>query len=1837
MKLLSKKSALFLAAVLVLSTLAVVLFRYMMIPNIRLDGKEILSSEIVTIEEPQEAVITSDKIVPQPLYVIFSQPAKALNWREDNPKFSTDVIRPVIRGKWHWDNDFRLRFTPETDWVPGTKYKVSLPAEMFNPQVKIKDRHFSFSAPEFKARKVSEAFYEDPRNLKNKAATASFRFSYPLEIKDLKDKITVRTVDGQIYDFEYKLTDQNTMLHIVSEPLQIKNEENIVKITVADVKNAYNQKKIAEPLTATVKIPSSSSFFKINSISSSVVRNENDNDNPEQILFVNFNTAVEADNLAKNLELYFAPEYCYRLTENLSPAKSNFRALPNVKKIEFNRVPSDSDELKTHMYRYDINRRHGCLLVHLSKNLQSVEGFVLGKDIVETVSLSPYPVEAKMALDGAVLSLKGSKEIAFVTRGADELKATIARIDSSNLNHLVTQTGGDFSDPYFRTYRFTEDNISEIFTKTLKLNARHPAQPNYSSLDLSEYFQDRKGVFLIKIIANTKDKAFSSEESRLIVMTDLGIVVKDNLDRTHDVFISDVTAGKPVAGALVEVLGKNGLTVLSAETNAQGKAELADFSGFKNDKEAVVYKVSKGQDVSFLPISQSDRRLNLSRFDVGGEYTAQKPDALKAYIFSDRGIYRPGESGHLGFIVRQNDLNVPQKMPFVAEIRNPSGDVIASKNLQADSVGLMTYEFKLNRTAATGIYQVYLYAKDDKQQKNYISDMSFKVEEFLPDTLRIKAKWQDAATKGWQTAKKLQADVSLYNLYGNPAAGHKLKAAYTLIPTSFYFKEYDGYVFRDPLRHPTKTPQRYQDELTVTQTNAAGKGEITVDLSQFEQGTYLLQLDIDGLDAGSGRGVSTSLRSLVSPNSYLVGWKTDGKLGYLKKNSAHKVKFIAIDHQLAQIARDGLSISVAKRRYVSSLVEMPNGTYRYQMVPKEELISKEPLQIPAEGFEHTLKTNEPGEFILSIQDPNGQLLARLEYNVSGAANLNHAVDKDAGLGLKLNRSEYNHGDEIEMQITAPYKGYGLITIERDSVYAYKWFEAPTTSVAEHIKLPDTVEGNAYVNVAFFRDINSREIYMPSLSYAAAPFAINKAGREIKINLDVPQKVKPGNDLVVSYQTSVPSEIIVYGVNQGILQVAGYTLPKPLQEFMKKKALRVITSQIMDLIMPDIRILRMLAASGGDDSYAAEALAKNLNPFSRKTDQPVVFWSGILPADENGGTYRYTVPETFNGEIKVMAVAVSDQRFGSCEKSVLSRGDFALTPSGPLNVSPGDEFIIGLGLAHLSEDADENVNVRVTLDAGDGFMVMGEPAQTLKLNKNAEAQLKFRLKALNNLGAKELMFTAENLDNPAQKSRMPYSVSLRPSHPYGSYITMGSARSSYKLSGIEKLYPEFRVQQLSASASPLVLASGLLKYLDKFEHFCTEQSVSKIFPAVEVFFKSDKLLDGVDVYALFDDVTARLRERQALNGGFRSWGTILSDIDAYDSVYATHFLLLAKEHNFNVSENMLKRALSYCEEQAFKTPRDSDDFIPAYAAYVLTLNGKITTNYLLNLEENYKKADPENWREKLGASFMAASYKLLQNDPKARTLSGHYQSRGLLAEDAMNVYLNATYFAKDFKTLRKQEIEALLKPLARGDFTTDSAAWSILALNAFNTAQVDQGIRFSEGTANETPFPTVAFTPQSQNLTVSSDAPFYYVVTQQGFRMEENVAPTAEGLEISKAFFDKNGQEVTAAKLGDELTVKVTYRGLRKDLIHDVALVDLLPGCFEVVANSLQTDPGTDSSDIREDRVVVYVTADNLTQSFSYKVKLIAEGRFIVPPVYGSALYLPLVRANTASGKIEVRD
>ncbi len=912
--------------------------------------------------------------------------------------------------------------------------------------------------------------------------------------------------------------------------------------------------------------------------------------------------------------------------------------------------------------------------------------------------------------------------------------------------------------------------------------------------------------------------------------------------------------------------------------------------------------------------------------------------------------------------------------------------------------------------------------------------------------------------------------------------------------------------------------------------------------------------------------------------------------------------------------------------------------------------------------------------------------------MAGKANVTRSLDRNAELQLSLSKPGYAPGDDIAISIRAPYAGSGLITIERDKVYAHAWFKADTTSSVQHITLPADFEGNGYVNVQFVRDPDSDDVFMSPLSYGVAAFTVDRERRTQPLSLDVPKVSRPGSDIPLTIRTQGKARVIAFAVDEGILQVARYRVGDPLDTFFAKKMLQVDTAQILDLILPEFSRLTGMDAPGGD---AGGDLAKNLNPFKRKSEKPAVWWSGPVEVDGER-TLHFTLPDYFNGRVRIVAVAVTPQRIGLAETSALLRGDFVLTPTVPTHVAPGDEFELPIGVANtIDGGGDAAIPVKVGMTVPPSLSVVGDPAATLQLASGREGTARLRLRAGKHLGAAAVTLVAQS---GKYKATRRIELSIRPATPMRQALEVGSTTKPHDFTQLRKMYDQRATRRLAASASPFVAVDGLAAYLRDYPHLCTEQIVSAAVPdLIDASHPEFALLprSSRDKPAKGDAGTAAidtLRTRQNSDGGFGTW-LATPEVDPFVSAYAALYLVEARERGQRVPQDTLDAANRWLRSLA--ADRSMTGLwqlrARAMAVYLLVRQGSNAGNLLAGLRQQLQRDYPKTWQDDdATALLVASSYHLLQQDVPARTLATaaldhanaavnprlgdgrpdtfeHYYDAGI--EQAWTVYLLHKHFPGLGKRLSSRAIDRLLQPLRDNSYNTLSSALTLLALEAYGDANAaakppmlqafgaDKRMRpigTIEGMLRRASF---AATDTRLRVTPAADTTAWYSLTQSGFDRVPVPAVQDQGLEVLRDYLDDNGKPVASVALGQEVTVRLRVRALGAKARGDIAIIDLLPGGFETVMQTPAQDSADDESEgdggsepaaptlalpgstfvpdhvePREDRVLLYGTVYGDVREYRYRIRAGNIGTFAVPPIRADAMYVRSVYAQGRSGE-----
>jgi len=1753
------------------------------------------------------ATRVQDNEKPHALILEFSRSAAPL--KMVGKTVTTGVeLSPKIDGTWRWANDRQLEFRPKADWPVGEELTIRLAKkDLVAPQIRLATFKVTTHTAPFTADVQSSEFNQDPTDPTLKKVVVTFAFSHPVDTalfeKSLTLKLEPSHKEDAPKDYAFKVTYDKwkTQAFVHSTPVAIPQRDATMRVTLASgVKAARGGPGTKEKAEATVAVPGLFNFLKIQSARVIVVDNEKME--PEHVLVVETTAGVSEGEIRKHLKATLLPKFAdddekkaNRWHRWYSADQIGDEQVKEGTPIQLVAIPAEREVATIHSFRMKGEARRW-VHVEVKKGLTAYGGYLLGESWTGTAEVPVFPRQVKLLGEGSLVALSGERRVTAFLRDVPAVRFEIGRVLPEQAHHLFGQASGSFGHPSFY-YGLNEDNLVERFSEIRPINAARPGQPMYEALDLGKYLSDagggKRGVFLLKVESWDPNGRYpmGERDQRLILATDLGIVAKESADGTHDVFVASILSGDPVAGARVQVLGKNGMPVFSETTDSAGHVKFPSFRDLERERTATLYVATRGKDASYLPINKSDRNLNFSRFDVGGlSDGAVEAKGLSAYLFSDRGLYRPGEEIRVGMIVRAKDWREKVSgAPLQVSVTDPRGLVVRKERIKLGAAGFEELRHTTPDVAPTGTYTISLHVVKDGEASALLGSTTVRVREFVPDRMKIAVRLSSENPEGWVSPDKLKGRVTLANLFGTPAADRKVRAQLTLTPGMPSFSKYRDYRFFDPKR----AKDTFTDALADSVTGADGTAELDLKLERFAAATYRLTLLAEGYEADGGRSVSAEAQAVVSPLPFVVGYKADGDLNYLPKGSSHEVSLIAVDPTGKKTAVKDLKQVLVELKHVSVLVRQDNGTYKYESKEREVTVSEKALGIEAGGTKVALPTGKPGRFALFVRGAtSNETLQQIDYTVAGVGNLDRSLEKNAELEIALKKRDVEAGEAIEMNIKAPYTGAGLITIERERVYAWKWFKTSTTSAVESIPLPEGFEGDGYVSVAFVRDAGSDEVFMSPLSYGVVPFSVSRAKRNAKVSITTPDLAKPGEPFKMRVSTDRPSKIVVFAVDEGILRVADYKQPDPLAYFFQKRALQVRTAQILDLILPEFARFQAALQPGGDDEGAA-AIGANLNPFKRKAQKPVAYWSGVIDAGPKEKELVYDVPDYWNGTLRVMAVAVAPDAVGTFDKKSIVRGDFVISPNAPLVLAPGDEVEVPVTIANNVSGSGAAAEVDVALKVDRGVEIVGPSTIKVKAAELREGTGSFTLRATKALGSASLKFTASM---NGKSAHLTTDVSVRPAVPYTVTFQAGHLKDGeVKVPVPRKLYSEYRTLQAGISHLPLGLTHGLVGYLEKFPHGCTEQVTSQAVPAIVL--APEKGTPGKSEFG-FDGATSRdavarwvalLRTRQNEDGAFGQWAAN-PHVDKLSTVYATHALLEAKERGYPIPADMLKAALGSL--QAIASDEGSsiaETRVSAYATYVLTRSGMVTTRYAAALQKHLEANHKKTWRTDLAAAYLGATLVLLKQDRAGKAMLAepklgadasveyaYYYDP--LARDAQLLYLWARHAPELASALPQAQLNALVEPIFKGAYNTFSSAYTILALQAYGRAAqqstegalgiaqvvgggAKQGIELPAGL-----LPTVAFSDQASQLVFSASGAFggYWLVSQRGFDLEVPEKAIAQKIEVFREYTDAQGKAVAQVALGDEIQVHVKVRSLGKGWIPNVAIVDLLPGGFEVV-------------------------------------------------------------------------
>lgn len=1750
------------------------------------------------------------------------------------------TLSPPVKGRWEWRNPESMVFVPEngSSLRPGTLYTVdfsNLPIPGF---VKLPAKSAQTSSKPLSALLEGANFWLDPAAKPVHRLEIRLEFNYPAQDPVFELKLPSGAKAGKP-ELVWNADRDRLAISwpIISLP-EKAGEAKLVLDGMGRIMRTQDGLRYSgsEQATFAQALPARDQIFNIKNVNISGERTESLDQ--RHVLEIETTLYTTARDLLANMHVVELPEY--KSAEAITPydwASASSISGTSIKKGRVLRViPLQDENAPQSKFRFELpvqNGRH--VFIRFLPGLKSAGGLALGHGWAGALKANPFEATTGFLQPGHILAAHSQLDIFGNDLDAIQWEAQLVR---EPFLALLAQTSQRPFEAPLENVDLEMESLSEIEKGKLMLPAREQGRAQYAALDPAEILKrltgSPSGLVLIRLEGVRKGQTVA-RASKLVLVTDLSLLAKRNRKGALECFTFLQGEGTPADNTEIVVLGANGKAILKGKTGEDGHLAFPSLNGLTRESRPVAILARKDGNIAWLPLNDRSRELNFAGFDAGGAHV--DANGVLAYVFSQRGLYRPGDMLHFGCILRRGDFDPLQAdAPLYAELIDSAGRQVWDKVFRAGESGLSEFSWQSLPESMSGVYTCNV---RNAREGEILGSATIRMESFLPDTLKLKI--TPPVIKGWlETGKTpIVSDIELQYLYGAPAAGHRVKVELATVPATFRFAGFEDYIFKDPAPFLGNGSGR---SLPEQLTDGNGHAGVTIP-ADIGGSSALISLRAEGFDAGGGRATTGSASFLVSPATRVLGYRLVGELtnpDFIPQGQKAELELLALDSRLRKVAWPDLNFSLLRRNFITSLISDGSGGYRYDETPQELVVRNWRQSQPSGPLRLTLDTSEPGDFLLMARDREGNIILRMPYSVAGEriadANEPLAASK---MRIRLDRQEYGAGDEIQVAFALPYAATGLAAIERDGVETFKWFNGHPGDNIIRLKLPETFEGRGYVTLTLMRRADSDAIYMDPLAYALAPFTASLERRDMGLRLEAPQITRPGHPLNVQISSQKPGKAIVFAVDEGILQLAPWRDPDPVAALLGDRALDVATLQTADLLMPDHGQIkaRLSAFGGGAD---ASLFGKQFqNPFKRKQEPPLVFWSGLVETGSTPLKIAIPVQEWQNGMLRIFAVAAGADSAGAARRDVTISAPLILTPLLPNAVAPGDRFGGSLTLANTG---NESMRLNLSVSTSGAEIIEGLPAM-VTVAPQSELVLPFLALASSEPGNAELGFQATS--KAASASRK-IALSLRPASALRTSLQAGRLSEARTISPERIIYPQLASQTFSVSSLPLPFALSLARYLETYPYGCTEQLVSRSFAQILLLNWPGTGVDSVKRAELLQQTANAITNRY--NGRYVSlWPN--GEGDLLLTCYVADYLLALKEADMANSGLLSSICDSISWNWVLNEPTLASARASAYAIWILARAGRVVTQQLETLVRSLEEQELP-WENDLTGALIAAVKKELALEAWLDPSGIKYEADGWFDEYAQRslvLTILARYFPEQLTDEARQEfLDVSLNVLNNHAWSTFSAAQGVRAFVSLPQAASRElgNVRFKceDGEITSTLLANGAIlqgdSPLCSRYSVDLPAtkmPFFWQLAVTGYDRGKNLKAEEEGLSVERVYLDKEGNRLNVLRQGDEVEARITVRSLSGP-VRDCVISDLLPGGLEMILTGEKALPaGVKAMDRQEDRLLIFADLGDTPLEIVYRARAIAPGEFAVPSVTVEAMYDSSLHGASAGGALTI--
>ena len=1389
------------------------------------------------------------------------------------------------------------------------------------------------------------------------------------------------------------------------------------------------------------------------------------------------------------------------------------------------------------------------------------------------------------------------------------VKLRLLRLSERN---LVPWTRDNALGEALERYHFEgqTDNGKMVWEGTAAIPHWQPNQIARTALPLPDVF-DTPGAYILLATPGDGTPNDDVSATQVVIRTDLAPTVWRGTDGLT-VQVRSYANAAPRSGVTLSLLARDNDVLATATTDQNGVARFAAplLAGTGPQAPQSIHGEA-GDDLVALDLTTA--AFDLSDRGVEG---LPPPGRLDGFAWTDRGIYRPGETVQLMALLR-DAAGQPVTLPAHVVIKRPNGQVFLDQVPPPGPDASLHLAVPLSLSAPAGMWSAELLA-DPKAPP--IGRASFRVDAFVPDRMAVEAKPDGMIVPG----QAYTLPVTARYLYGAPAADLTGNATLKLTrdpapPAALagYHVGLDGEEFAPEAR-----------TITMPSTDRDGHTSVPILLASAPDSTFPIHAELDiGVDDPSGRASTTHVEIPVRPASGFIGIKPafDGSI-----DAGAEAGF-----DVASVDRDGKRTAMkAKLRLMHERPDwrlvMHGALARYETVYKDEVIAAEEVTIPESGTLHFARRLDFGRYRLEVAEAGG--LAATSFHFYSGWNESTNPDTPDKVEVSTDRHDYKPGDVAQVHIVAPFAGKATLLVLTDKVQSLRTLDVPEGGVTTDVPVQAEWGPGAYITVHVFRGGESTR---PSRAIGLAWAGIDKSVRTLPLVVAAPDKVTPRGRVMIPVRTAPGAYVTLAVIDEGILRLTSFVSPDPVTHYLGRRSLGIDIRDDWGRLIPPAEGEATTLRQGGDEGGSA------LPEIPQKT--VTLFTPPVQAGPDGVAEVALDLPD-FNGQVRLMAVGWEGDRVGAASVDMIVRDAMIAEPLLPRFLAPGDEARMGVLMQNVDLPPGRGA-VQVSVEGplafdGDGHLEasLEQGAQTV------------RTLMLRGTGAGRGVIKLD-VTGPGFHVQRETAILVRPSRPS---VTMASAGELAP--GAEARVVPALDRMLAGTGRASVGVGGAVRYdvpalvrnLDDYPLYCLEQGSSKGLPLT--LLPRDQ--------ANYQDRAARLQttletvlDKQLFDGGFGLWSAS-GEAQTWLSAYATEFLLRARTAGATVPEPAVRDALKYLSDNVETLPDSPEgQAAKAYYLYALALGGqpkaganRILMESLGSLPTPLAKAQLgaalalSNDRPRAEAAFAAALDEPGRKDwdaDRGSTLRDQFAVTVLLKESGL--------LADRLNTLIGKLPGANLRP---DDLNTQEEAWGAAAGLVLGRDERPTRIAVDGKPVPPAPQVQIALTGPATLRNLGERAVWRTVSTTG---VPSDPLPAArQGMRVSRKFLTLSGDPLDLTTLKQNTVFVLLIEGRADDgLEHRALMVQGLPAGFEIAGrleagktagmpwlgdlSEVEAQPAADDGFA----ATMLLNADSPSFRVAVRLRAVTPGTFELPGAMLSDMYRPAIFARQNTGRLKI--